>query len=42
VDDNIKTDVRGTGLDDMDWIYMAENRCQWNYLVKTVMNPQVP
>jgi hypothetical protein len=28
--DNIKTDLRETGWDDMDWIDLAQDRDQWS------------
>jgi hypothetical protein len=40
--DHIKLDLRGTGLDGMDWIDLAQNRDQWRALVNTVMNLRVP
>jgi hypothetical protein len=40
--DNIKIDLSGTGWDDTDWIYLAEDRDQWRAVVNTVMNVQVP
>jgi hypothetical protein len=39
---NIKTDLRETGWDAMDWIDLAEDRNQWRALVNTVMNLRVP
>jgi hypothetical protein len=40
--DNIKIDLRGIGLDGMDWIDLAQDRDQWRALVITVMNLRVP
>jgi hypothetical protein len=40
--DNVKIDLRGIGWDDMDWIYLAQDRDQWRALVNTVMNLRVP
>jgi hypothetical protein len=37
-EDNIRTDVRKVGWDDVDWMHLA----QWWILVNTVMNFQVP
>jgi hypothetical protein len=31
-------DLRETGWDGMDWIYLAEDGDQWRALVNTVMN----
>jgi hypothetical protein len=41
-EDNIKMDLRGTGLGDMDWIDLAQDMDQWRAPVITVMNLQVP
>jgi hypothetical protein len=41
-EDNIKTDLRGIGWCDMDWIDLAQDRDQWRALVNTVMNLRVP
>jgi hypothetical protein len=40
--DNIKTDLRDTGWEEMDWIDLAEDRDRWRALVNTVMNLRVP
>jgi hypothetical protein len=40
--DNIKMDLRGIGLDGMDWIDLAQDRDRWRALVNTVMNLRVP
>jgi hypothetical protein len=37
---NIKMDLREWGC--MDWIYLAQDRNQWEALVNTVMNLRVP
>jgi hypothetical protein len=39
---NIKMDLRETGWDGMDWIYIAQDRDQWSALVNTVMYLRVP
>jgi hypothetical protein len=39
---NIKVDLRETGWDVLDWIYLAQDRDQWRALVNTVMNLQIP
>jgi hypothetical protein len=40
--DNIKMDLREIGCDDMDWIYLAQDRDQWRALVNAIMNFRVP
>jgi hypothetical protein len=40
--DNIKMDLRETGLDGRDLFDLAQNRDRWRALVNTVMNPRVP
>jgi hypothetical protein len=40
--DNIKMNLREVGWDDMDWIYLAQDRDQWRTVVNTVMNLCVP
>jgi hypothetical protein len=40
--DNIKIDPRKTGLGGMDWIDLVQDRDQWEALMITVMNLQVP
>jgi hypothetical protein len=40
--DSIKMNLRETGWDGMDWIYLTQNRDQWRALVNTVMNLRVP
>jgi hypothetical protein len=39
---NIRTALRETGWDGMDWIDLAQDRDQWRALVNTVMNLWVP
>jgi hypothetical protein len=41
-DNNIKTDVKERGWEDVDWIPLAPVRGQWQAFVNMVMNPQVP
>jgi hypothetical protein len=40
--DNIKMDLKRTEWGGMDWIDLAQGRCQWRALVTTVMNLWVP
>jgi hypothetical protein len=40
--DNIKMDLREIGWDGMDLIDLAQDRDQWRYLVKMVMNLRIP
>jgi transcription termination factor 2 len=40
--DNIKMDVRETGIDEANWIQVAQDRVQWRAFVNTVMNFRVP
>jgi hypothetical protein len=40
--DNIKMDFSEIGLDDVDWIGLAQDRYRWKALVNTVMNLRVP
>jgi hypothetical protein len=39
---NITKDLRETGWGDVEWIHLAQDRDQWQALVNTVMNLQVP
>jgi hypothetical protein len=41
-EDNIKLDLRQTGIHRANWIRLAQNRVQWRDFVNTVMNLQVP
>jgi hypothetical protein len=41
-EDNIKMDLRETGMDGVNWIGLAQDRVQWQAFVNTVMNPWVP
>ena len=40
-DENIKTNSKELGHEDMDWINLAQDRVQWLAIVNTVMNPWV-
>jgi hypothetical protein len=41
-EDNIKMDLRKTGIDEANWIRLAQDRFQWLAFVNTVMNLRVP
>jgi hypothetical protein len=41
-EDNIKMDLRETGIDGANWIRLTQDRVQWRAFVKTVMNLRVP
>jgi hypothetical protein len=36
--DGIKIDLREIGWDDVDWVYLDQDRDQWRALVNAVMN----
>jgi hypothetical protein len=40
--DNIKMDLREIGIDDVNWIQLAQNRVRWRAFVNTVINLRVP
>jgi hypothetical protein len=40
--DNIKKDLLEIGLNVVDWIGLAQDRCRWRALVNSVMNLRVP
>jgi hypothetical protein len=41
-EDNIKLDLRGIGIDGVNWIQLTQDRIQWRGCVNTVMNLRVP
>jgi hypothetical protein len=41
-DDNIKIDLRETGIDGENWIQLTQDRVQWRACVNMVMNLRVP
>jgi hypothetical protein len=41
-EDNIRMNLRETGLDGVDWIHLAQVGVQWRVLVNTVINFRVP
>jgi hypothetical protein len=42
LEDNIKTDLRDTGIDAANWIRLAQDRVHCWAFVNTVMNLRVP
>jgi hypothetical protein len=40
--DNIKMDLRETGIDGTNWIQVAQDRVQWRACVNTIMNLRIP
>jgi hypothetical protein len=40
--DNIKMDIRETGIDGANWIRLTQDRVQWRAFVNTVINLRVP
>jgi hypothetical protein len=41
-EDDIKMDLRETGIDGANWIRLIQDRVQWRAFVNTVMNLRVP
>jgi hypothetical protein len=41
-EDNIKMDLGEIGIDGANWIWLAQDRVQWQAFVNTVMNFRVP
>jgi hypothetical protein len=41
-EDNIKMDLREIGIDEANWIQLAQDRVQWRAFVSMVMNLRVP
>jgi hypothetical protein len=41
-EDNIKMDLCEIGIDEVNWIRLAQDRVQWRVFVNTVINLRVP
>jgi hypothetical protein len=41
-EDNIKMDFREMGIDEANWIRLAEDRARWRAFVNMIMNLRVP
>jgi hypothetical protein len=41
-EDNIKMNLKETGIDGANWIRLAQDRVQWRAFVNTVMNLRIP
>jgi hypothetical protein len=41
-EDSIKMDLQEMGYEDMDWIYLAQDRGRWRALVNAVTNFRLP
>jgi hypothetical protein len=41
-ENNVKIDLRETGIDEANWIQLAQDRVQWWAFVNTVMNLRIP
>jgi hypothetical protein len=39
---NIKMDIREIGIDEANWIQLAQDKVRWRTFVDTVMNLRVP
>jgi hypothetical protein len=41
-EDNIRMDLREIGIDEANWVWLAQDRVQWQAFVSRVKNFQVP
>jgi hypothetical protein len=41
-EDNIRMDLRAVGCEDVEWIYLAQDRDQWRALLNAAMKLRVP
>jgi hypothetical protein len=42
MEDIMKIDLKEKGIQDVDWICLAQNRCQWRAFVNTTISLQIP
>ena len=42
MEDNIRMDLKETGINTRNWVDLAQDRVQWRALVKAALNLQVP
>jgi hypothetical protein len=40
-EDNVKMDLKGTGAEDVDWMYLAQDRDKWPESAYTVINLRI-
>jgi len=38
----MKMDLGGKGIDGVNWIWLAQDRVQWQAFVNTIMNLRIP
>jgi hypothetical protein len=41
-EDNTKMDLRETGIDEENWIWLAQDRSLWQAFISTVTNLRIP
>jgi hypothetical protein len=41
-EDNIMLDLREIGIDEANWVQLAQDRIQWRTFVNTMMNLRIP
>jgi hypothetical protein len=42
MEDNIKTQLKGTGCEDVGWLHLAQGRKAWRKLVETTIKFRAP